>query len=51
MGNAYRILVGRSEGTDCLGKLGIDLRIILKLTLEKWIVTWTEFIWFKTGSL
>jgi hypothetical protein len=51
MRNAYKISVRRPEGRDHLLKLGIDWRIILKLILEKWVVRWTEFRWFKVGSL
>jgi hypothetical protein len=32
--NAYKILIGKPEGQDHLGKLGIDGTIILKLILK-----------------
>jgi hypothetical protein len=35
MKNAYQILVGKSEGKNSLGRLGIDGRIILKWILRK----------------
>jgi hypothetical protein len=41
---AYRVLVGRPEVRDQLEDLGIDWRIILKLTLNKWDwEAWTGF--------
>ena len=33
---AYRVLVGKHEGQNHLEDLGIDRRIILKLTFRKW---------------
>jgi hypothetical protein len=35
MSNAYKMLVRKREGRDCLGDLGIDQRIIIKELLEK----------------
>jgi hypothetical protein len=33
--NAYRVLVGQSQGKDHLEDLGVDVRIILKWELKK----------------
>ena len=36
-GGAYRDWVGKVEGKSQLEDLGLDGRIILKLTLKKWV--------------
>jgi hypothetical protein len=46
---AYRILVGRSEGTRSLRRSGIDARIILKCIFKKWDGLWAELIWLSIG--
>jgi len=48
--NAYRILVGKSEGMKQLGRPGIDGRLILKGFIRKQGVrVWIGFIWLKLG--
>jgi hypothetical protein len=48
MRNSCRILVGELEGKDNLEDLGIDGRIILRWSLEKWgLKVWTGFIWLR----
>jgi hypothetical protein len=46
--NAYRVLLGKSEGKRPLGKSIRTYRIILKYNLEKedWVL-WTRFIWLR----
>jgi hypothetical protein len=48
--NAYRILVGTSEGKRLLGRLDNGWRIILKWMLQKSDgVVWTVLIWLRIG--
>ena len=42
---AYRVLVEKPEGKDCLEDPGIDGRIILRWIIRKWAVReWTGLI-------
>jgi hypothetical protein len=49
MRNAYKILVGKSEGKRPLGNIGVDGRIILDWMLGKW--SWTGFTWLRIESV
>jgi hypothetical protein len=43
--------VGKREGERQLGNLTLGRRIILKLTLKKWIWwSWTRFVWLRIGT-
>jgi hypothetical protein len=49
--NAYRLLVGKPEGKRPLGRLGLDMSIILKCNLKKWNGRiWIRLIWFRLGT-
>ena len=48
--SAYRVLVGRTEGTKYLEDLGLDGSIILKCILNKWVVAWSVLIWLSTET-
>jgi hypothetical protein len=41
---------GNLKERDCLKSMHIDGRIILKLTLNKWVGGWIGFIWLKIGT-
>jgi hypothetical protein len=50
--NAYKILVGKSEGKRQLGRRRRNERIILKWMLGKLGRTvWTGFIWRRIGTV
>jgi hypothetical protein len=46
---AYRVLVGKPEGTDDLKDPGADGGIILKGIFKKWDGAWTGLIWLRIG--
>jgi hypothetical protein len=49
-GNAYRILVGKSEGKTKLGRPKRSVRIILRWILEGYSgEVWTGLIWVRIG--
>jgi hypothetical protein len=51
MGNAYRILVRKSEEKKSLGRQRADKKIILKLALEKQCVRmWIGFMFHRIGT-
>jgi hypothetical protein len=44
MRNAYRILIGKPEGTE-------DRSALLKWIMEKWgLRMWSAFTWLRTGT-
>jgi hypothetical protein len=48
---AYRSLVGRPEGRDHLGDLGIDGRIIMKWMFKTWDgEIWILLVWLRIGT-
>jgi hypothetical protein len=48
--NAYRVLVGKSEGKRPVGALDVGGRIILKWIVEKYDgVVWIGFVWLSIG--
>jgi hypothetical protein len=49
--NAYRLLVGKPEGSNHWEDQDVDGRIILELILERWVgVMWTGLIWLRLGT-
>jgi hypothetical protein len=44
----YRVLVGKPEGKRLLGRLRVDVRIILRRIFRKWYVgVWTGLSWLR----
>jgi hypothetical protein len=51
MRNAYKIWLESLKGRDHSEVLGVDGRIILKWTLDKYVWRmWIGFMWFKIGT-
>jgi hypothetical protein len=51
MRNAYKILVGKSQGKISLGRLVRRWEDNLKLILRKYVVMiWIRLIWLSTGT-
>jgi hypothetical protein len=49
--NAYRLLVGKSEGRRPLGRPRCSGWIILGWILERWNgVMWTGLVWLRIGT-
>jgi hypothetical protein len=48
---AFRVVVEKPEGKRGLDDLGVDWKIILKLTFKNWVEgAWTAVIWLRTVS-
>jgi hypothetical protein len=49
--NAYRVLVGRTEGKNYLEDTGVDGRVILEWIFKKWDGgTWAGLFWLRIGT-
>ena len=47
----YRVLVGKPEGRNHLGDLGVDGRILLRWIFSLWDVwVWTGWSWLRIGT-
>jgi hypothetical protein len=48
---AYKVLVGKTEGKNCLENPGVDGRIILRWIFRKWKWgAWTGLLWLRIGT-
>jgi hypothetical protein len=48
----YRVLVGKPEGKDHLGNLGLHWRMILRWIFRKWHVgAWTGTSWLRIETV
>jgi hypothetical protein len=45
MRGAYRVLVGKPEGNIPLGRIRVDMRIILKCIRKGDMMAWAGFVW------
>jgi hypothetical protein len=49
--DAYRVLVGKTEGKNLLEDPDVDGRVILRWIFRKWDVEiWTGWIWLRIGT-
>jgi hypothetical protein len=51
MRNTYKVLVGKLEGKESLGRLRLRWKHNIKIAFEKLGVRmWTGFMWFRVGT-
>jgi hypothetical protein len=46
----HRAFMGKPEGKRPFGGPGLRWKVVLKWTLQKWDVAWTELIWLRVRT-